>query len=387
MVKPCRQTAAIIEPYITIDQLIDKMYKFKPFVFTKHKRNSIEYPKARSGHRIVCDHKYLYSYGGFNPDFFFDDDSDMENDQAWISSKPLFKEIWKFNLVTQQWQRLPGQDNMPNELASNAVILRGNTLMVYGGTGVPFGESCSNRLYLCNLNNGFAYTCDIHRFDLRTGIWEKVYICSGIDQNEPSGRYRHELAFDGRLIYVLGGGTGSESFGFLQIHAFDLEMKKWVMLTTSGDNEDNTVPEPRRCHGCVQYTDQNTGVISVIISGGYNGEQGLLRSKIFSDVWRLDLNNLQWTCLRKCKIPRPLYFHSAALTPEGLMYTFGGTINKNNKVVRTDAVYSVWLRIPKLSEICWQALIHYFPHLCRKSRHQLLLMGVPSKFVQRIDFF
>ncbi|XP_076160158.1 scruin like at the midline isoform X3 [Ptiloglossa arizonensis] len=321
-----------------------------------------------------------------------------------------------------QWQRLPGQDNMPNELASNAVILRGNTLMVYGGTGVPFGESCSNRLYLCNLNNGkmdivpakgdlpdphygqaiiyhgcylytvggtsgFAYTCDIHRFDLRTGIWEKVYICSGIDQNEPSGRYRHELAFDGRLIYVLGGGTGSESFGFLQIHAFDLEMKKWVMLTTSGDNEDNTVPEPRRCHGCVQYTDQNTGVISVIISGGYNGEQGLLRSKIFSDVWRLDLNNLQWTCLRKCKIPRPLYFHSAALTPEGLMYTFGGTINKNNKVVRTDAVYSVWLRIPKLSEICWQALIHYFPHLCRKSRHQLLLMGVPSKFVQRIDFF
>lgn len=260
MVKPCRQTAAIIEPYITIDQLIDKMYKFKPFVFTKHKRNSIEYPKARSGHRIVCDHKYLYSYGGFNPDFFFDDDSDMENDQAWISSKPLFKEIWKFNLVTQQWQRLPGQDNMPNELASNAVILRGNTLMVYGGTGVPFGESCSNRLYLCNLNNGkmdivpakgdlpdphygqaiiyhgcylytvggtsgFAYTCDIHRFDLRTGIWEKVYICSGIDQNEPSGRYRHELAFDGRLIYVLGGGTGSESFGFLVYKAIHSDKK------------------------------------------------------------------------------------------------------------------------------------------------------------------
>ncbi|XP_053987888.1 kelch domain-containing protein 10 homolog isoform X2 [Hylaeus anthracinus] len=355
------------------------MYKFKPFVFIKHKSNSVERPKPRSGHRIVCDHKYLYSYGGFNP-CISDDDPDMQNDQTWISSKPLFKEVWKFNLVSQQWWRFPRQHNMPNELASNAVILSGNTLMVYGGTGVPFGDRCSNRLYLCNLENGtmhivpakgylpdphygqaiilrgwylytvggttgYEYTCDIHRFDFRTGVWEKVYICSGRDQNEPAGRYRHELAFDGKLIYVLGGGTASESFGFLEIPAFDLEMNKWIILNTYGDNEDNTVPKPRRCHGSVQYTDENTGVTSVVISGGYNEDH------IFSDVWKLDLKHLQWTCLRQCKLPCPVYFHSAALTPEGRMYTFGGIVKIHNRVVRTDAVHSVWLKIPKLSEV------------------------------------
>ena len=118
----------------------------------------------------------------------------------------------------------------------------------------------------------------------------------------------------------------------------------------------------------------------VVISGGYNEEH------VFSDVWRLDLKLLQWTRLRESSLPCPLYFHSTALTPEGRMYTFGGIIKENDEVVRTDAVHSVWLKIPKLSEICWQALIYYFPRLRRKSPNQLLYMGVPLKFVQRIDF-
>ena len=390
------------------------MYTFKPFVFMQHKPNSIERPKARSGHRIVCDQKYLYSYGGFNP-FISETDPDMRNDQTWMSSRPLFKEIWKLNLVTQQWKRLPGQSTMPNELASNAVILRGNVLLIYGGTGVPFGDSCSNHLYMCNLEDGkmhmipavgdlpvpqygqaviyygqylytvggttgYTYTCDIHRFDLKNGKWEAVYICSGIYQNEPTGRYRHELGFDGKLIYLLGGGTAMEAFGFSEISAFDLETNKWIVLNTYGDNIDNTLPEPRRCHGSVQYTDEKTGAKLVVISGGYNEEH------VFSDVWRLDLKLLQWTRLRESSLPCPLYFHSTALTPEGRMYTFGGIIKENDEVVRTDAVHSVWLKIPKLSEICWQALIYYFPRLRRKSPNQLLYMGVPLKFVQRIDF-
>lgn len=392
------------------------MYTFKPFVFIKHDVHGTERPKGRSGHRIVCDHKNLYSYGGFNP-CIADSDPDMRNDSTWMSTKPLFKEVWKFNLVTQQWKLLPGRDKMPNELASNAVILRNNILIVYGGTAVPFGQSCSNRLYVCNVDNGkmhiipaqgdlpepqygqalichgpylytvggttgYQYTCDIHRFDLTTGIWETVYICSGRDQNEPTGRYRHELAFDGKLIYVLGGGTASEAFGFAEIPAFDLETNRWLTINTYNDNNIYSVPEPRRCHGSVQYTDGKTGVTFVVISGGYNGDH------IFSDVWRLNLKLLQWTCLRKCILPCPVYFHSAALTPEGRMYTFGGIIKENNRIERTDEVHSVWLTIPKLSEICWQALIHYYPDsFKRRSQHELLHMGVPLKFVRRIDWY
>ena len=60
---------------------------------------------------------------------------------------------------------------------------------------------------------------------------------------------------------------------------------------------------------------------------------------------------------------------------------------KKFQVVRTDAVHSVWLTIPKLSEICWQALIHYCPDLRHKSQDELLHMGIPLKFVQRIDWY
>jgi len=106
-----------------------------------------------------------------------------------------------------------------------------------------------------------------------------------------------------------------------------LETNNWKTLSTHGDIDDNTVPAPRRCHGSVQYTDEKSGTISVIISGGYNGDL------VFSDVWRLDLNILQWTCLRKCILPRPVYFHSTALTPEGRMYIFGGIVKEHNKVI------------------------------------------------------
>lgn len=129
------------------------MYRFQPLVIIRHKKKGLECPKARSGHRIACDHRYLYSYGGFNP-CVSDTDPDMRNDQTWVTSKPLFKELWRYNLVSEQWKRLPGQESIPNELASNAMILCGGTLMVYGGTGVPFGERCSNQLYVCDVKNG-----------------------------------------------------------------------------------------------------------------------------------------------------------------------------------------------------------------------------------------
>lgn len=225
-----------------------KAYAFKPLTFKKHEAQGLHKPKARSGHRIACDENHLYSYGGFNPRIPTED-PEMVDDLVWLESKPLFKEIWKFNLLTQKWKRLPGQSELPKELASNAVVLRGSKLMVYGGTGCPFGDNCSNKLYMCDVNDGHvmvvpatgnmpdpmygqaivshgpylytvggttghAYSCDIHRLDLRSNVWESVYICSGKCNMEPEGRYRHEIAFDGKMIYIFGGGTGAEAFDF-----------------------------------------------------------------------------------------------------------------------------------------------------------------------------
>lgn len=209
-----------------------------------------ETPKPRSGHRIVCNESSVFSFGGYNPSLNPSDEEDLASDNIWLESKPLFKELWKYNISTRTWIKL-NVDDIPNILASNAVLLSGQLLIVYGGTGVPFGANCSNDLFICDLrkdnnlkfnlvaasgncpppqygqaivliNNylytiggttGYEYTCDIHRLNVRDGIWEEVYTCTGAD-SEPSGRYRHEVAFDERKIYVLGGGTAREAFGF-----------------------------------------------------------------------------------------------------------------------------------------------------------------------------
>ncbi|CAB0029666.1 unnamed protein product [Trichogramma brassicae] len=388
------------------------MYAFEAFVFTKHQVQGCSRPKARSGHRIVCDEKNLYSFGGFNPNISADD-PDMQDNPSWSYSRPLFKEIWKFNFATKRWKLLPCERTMPNELASNAVILTGDSLLAHGGTGVPFGEHCNNNIYVCNINTGVMhsipatgqqpdpqygqaivfhgqylytiggttgldYTCDVHRFDFKLRVWESVYICGGRDPLEPKGRYRHEVAFDGKMIYVLGGGTAIEAFGFSEIPAFDILTKKWMKLHAHGDMG-QLFPAPRRCHGLVQFVDDKTNSNIVVISGGYNGTQ------VFCDLWRLDLSNLQWTCLKMCKLPQPTYFHSTTLTPAGQMFTFGGIVKKDNEVARTDEIFSVWLTVPKITEMCWEALNFYYPHLKKVPSLDLLKIGIPSKFVQRLE--
>ena len=108
-----------------------------------------------------------------------------------------------------------------------------------------------------------------------------------------------------------------------------MKTRRWLTLNTLGDNNNNNgnaIPSPRRCHGSIQFTDENTGVTTVVICGGYDGNE------VFNDIWRLDLNVLQWTRLKQCKLPRPIYFHSTALTPSGRMYIFGGIIKKREEV-------------------------------------------------------
>lgn len=55
------------------------------------------------------------------------------------------------------------------------------------------------------------------------------------------------------------------------------------------------------------------------------------------------------------------------------------------QVTRTDEIHSVWLTIPKLSEICWEALNFYDPTLKNRSQKDLLSIGVPLKFVQKLE--
>uniref|UniRef100_A0A3Q2QW36 Kelch domain containing 10 n=1 Tax=Fundulus heteroclitus TaxID=8078 RepID=A0A3Q2QW36_FUNHE len=216
-----------------------------------------------------------------------------------------------------------------------SAVLHGNNLLVFGGTGIPFGENNSNDVHVCNVQyrrwnllnckgkkpnkiygqamviindylyvfggtTGYLYSTDLHRLDLSTREWVHLKP-KNAPLDLPDERYRHELAHDGQRIYILGGGTSWMSYPLDKIHAYNLETNYWEEIVTR-PHENIGYPAARRCHSCVQVKDD------VFICGGYNGEL------ILSDLWKINLQTFQWMKLPGV-MPEPAYFHCAAVTP------------------------------------------------------------------------
>ncbi|XP_077986715.1 kelch domain-containing protein 10-like [Glandiceps talaboti] len=385
-----------------------KMAKSRPYFVEERK------PYARSGHRAVADNTNLYVFGGYNPDLF---DDHYEDDD---SCNPLFRELWCFNFATGLWTEVDTSGHMPEELASMSMLLTGNTMLVYGGTGFPFGQASSHNLYALNIKNkswttiacsgdapiptygqsvslvgsslyvqggttGWQYNSDVHQLNLQTRVWDRLFdteaaiekLIHGRDTYHnhelpiPEPRYRHEMASDGKRLYVLGGGTSWSVYPLDKIHSFNLETKKWEFLETKPAIHTGHYPSPRRCHSCVQQGND------VFICGGYD------EHRIFGDIWRLTLDNLQWTRLR-ARLPQPVYFHSAAITPAGCMYIHGGVTSIYGDE-RTAELYRIWLYVPSLLELCWFKVVSLIPRLEKLSHSTLVSLGIPRQLIDRIQ--
>lgn len=362
----------------------EELYTFKPFIYEIQVYEKGDTPYPRSGHRIVCDEDNFYSYGGYNPVRSIL----ALNGQANVTGVDedmlaLFPDLWKFNYASMKWKRLQVKE-IPFALASNAVLLSGKILMVYGGTGVPFHLARSNDLYICNLaesdlkfkkvevtgqvppplygqavfikdnyfyaiggTSGFDYFTDIHRLDLVTSKWEEVYIYKGM-RNEPTGRYRHELAVVGDKVYILGGGIGTEACDFEKIPVFDLIQRTWDIVLTVRDSI-HGYPSPRQYHSAVNIP----GTSSFVMVGGIHG------SSVLDDAWRFDVPSLKWRNINSLRLCTPVYFHASSVTPSGKMYTFGGVSKNFGNIERVSHVQSAWICIPKLKDICWEAIVDY----------------------------
>ncbi|XP_017092641.2 kelch domain-containing protein 10 homolog [Drosophila bipectinata] len=404
--------------------LVKPQYAFQPLRLVKcqfrNKHFPGGFPLARSGHRIIASSSHLYSLGGYNPR------------SALVASRRgrclLFQELWSFNFATSTWKLELNADNasnMPVELASNALTIHNNVLISHGGTGYPFGESCSNDCYVYRTNSGgskagverlkvtgdlptaqygpgivihkhylytiggttgFDYTCDVYRLDLRTRIWENVYISRPEMRDDPDGRYRHEVVYDGKHIYVLGGGTSHSVYDLQRIPAYNLEANCWDYFDTQPDRSafdmddgNRGYPRPRKCFSCVQHESSN-GDIEAFITGGLQGDF----STYFSDIWKLNLRTKQWFRIITASLPRPLYFHSAAHSDNGCMYVFGGIEYNDKEMRRRNDLYKMWMTVPKLSEMCWDAITYYNDNLDTYDRKALVGYGIPKRFVDRL---
>lgn len=202
--------------------------------------------------------------------------------------------------------------------------------------------------------------------------------------DDPKGRYRHGIANDDKYIFILGGGTSTMAYDLDELPAFSLELHKWEHIRTEPDPLAPVpgYPGSRKCHSCVQYT-TDCGDVEVIITGGYYEDM-----QFFNDIWKLNLRTLRWQLFQTARLPYPVYFHDAATSGNGLMYVFGGIEVRDTDMLtatRTNEMYKIWVTLPKLSEICWEAMLRYHPTLPAWGRDRICEMGVPQKFANRID--
>ena len=148
----------------------------------------------------------------------------------------------------------------------------------------------------------------------------------------------------------------------------------WIKVKTVPDptvsTEVDQHPPPRRCHGAVQKGKY------VYIFGGYDGEN------IFGDLWRLDLNSLEWKQLPK-EMAEAVYFHGTTITPGGQLFTFGGVTSVDSNE-RSDKVHSLWLNIPSLRDMAWQAILHYLPDIGKVGLESLRESGIPFDLIENI---
>lgn len=180
-------------------------------------------------------------------------------------------------------------------------------------------------------------------------------------------------------LYIIGGGTGDWAFELKEIPVFDINTLKWKILITKSDDtlKEPLHPLPRKCHSAVQVETEND--VQVFVAGGSDGQS------VFDDIWRLSIKDLQWTLMQKTVLPHPLYFHSSAGTSFGCMYVFGGIEPKEESACRNNKLYKAWLCIPKLTEICWDALTYYHPDLDQKDKDSLWDAGIPRHLLDRLS--
>lgn len=383
---------------------LDPIYKLEVNKFSKiHDTNSNKYLKPRSGHRIVCNNTALYLVGGY---------------LVHHREEELFREVWRFDFTNGTWRKLDA-DNLTPELASCAVIMSGRLLFLYGGTGLPFGDRINKSVYVCKLpttknsvkfeeikpvgnvcpvprygqsialvgnylytvggTDGHRYSMDVYRLNMETCMWEQLY--DGSDEmSKPEPRYRHEIVYYNDRLYILGGGTSNRTFTLETIPAFNLTKRTWEMLKTVGDDSTAPLcfPMKRKCHGCVQ--DPQDAAL-VFVNGGFRKT-----IYVYNDTWRLNLNTLQWKRIPSLDLPYGIYFHSSAVTPEGRMIVFGGITKEFSPMQRTANMFSAWIRVPKLADACWEAVLHYIHTGVFIMPSDLCNVRLPPEYKNRLRF-
>ncbi|XP_057318037.1 kelch domain-containing protein 10 homolog [Microplitis mediator] len=377
------------------------MFKFKPFLLKKNPVAGSEKPSAR---RLILNTN--------------------NNNTITFYTYYAVQYVWSYNLSSRQYKLLEAIKYDDNRLPLNnnkmiGITSENNNLIICWMSGhlrsSPFvylhtWNLITNHAYTVVTNNSdvilkygayprnlirhgdYYYTISadecynkgfifgVYRLHIASNSWECVYDLNELDSDSsPLTKVPKTLICDGKMIYCLVFTESDESLPLCKISGFNLVDSKWYILDTIGDDSagNSCYPIQRNNFDVTQYKDPDTGDTYGILSGGTN------YTDAFSDIWKINLKTLTWTCLGKfgLVLPHPIDFHSTTVTAAGRLVLCGGDYSFAKQNWRNNpTIYSAWLRVPKLTDICWDAVLHYCPDLPLKSEEEITSYGIPIKF-------
>jgi N-acetylneuraminic acid mutarotase len=203
---------------------------------------------------------------------------------------------------------------------------------------------------------------------------------SQTDDQSPSARAYHDLAYDGRNTIVLFGGGQQPSRGYYtDLYEFNINENRWFKIhdanIRTNNNDEYIYPEARIYHS-LNYIAQSR----IVLFGGYDGKKNLgdtwiytthnnqweradfnddmarnLHSAIYtqsgklimcggyennskSDTWVFDLGSKKWSMVKDAGLPFGVHNHEIARLENDIILMFGG-INYGQEFVKSTYIY------------------------------------------------
>ncbi|KII74880.1 Kelch domain-containing protein 1 [Thelohanellus kitauei] len=288
-------------------------------------------PGNRVNHCMTSVRELLIIYGG------------TENNTG-----AIYNELWIYNTISGVWKRHQSPIEIKDTCLSSSMCAVGNVVYIFGGNGLD--------------DDDYRQTNSVVSFNIANDTWDTVYPhTDDYDANTPPPMSGNYLFYHNGSLYVLWGYH--ESLNLDTIYRFSLKSSTWSMLPQNGvkptlnrqifgtiyRNKIYCFESPYA--GTKRFTDilifdlsTHTWISRAIYSKNhhypdhryfeswaFSGHIGFMSggirpystNMIYSDIWRIDLECLEWFQL-EYSLKTGVYGHCTSLVDDFYLYTFGG---------------------------------------------------------------
>ncbi|KAL4463779.1 hypothetical protein ABPG72_022833 [Tetrahymena utriculariae] len=298
-------------------QLFNSLYQFslKDYEWKKTETNGFYGNQSgRFGHSANLYKNQMVIFGG------------ASEYSSKLKNRAFMNDVWMLNLDNLEWKQIRTVGDYVEPRRNHATCIVGNYFFAHGGVGNY--EKYLSQLNVLSLGRWKSYQFKFDEqgiaFHQLVPIFQKSlrFISRKAEKMGKIVNSKNKFKVKEEGIYCFGGKQGSQKIrGKLIILKLDQKEQPvdWIIPETSGQS-----PHPRFQHSMIF----NYYVKGIVLFGGVNDEANM-PEYAFSDVWILQLNNLNWIQITvSSQSNRHRFAHSFTSIDERI-FIFGGASNQS----------------------------------------------------------